>query len=197
MDKFQRRTRASHDLGRSEWLRAARLALLKGGVEEVRVERLARDLRVTKGSFYWHFADREELLELLLREWEQELPEIMARFKAGRGRVTLEQLLEELGKRASLSEKGVGPSDAAIFTWASISPHVARRVTIVEQDRIRLVRKLMGDSGRAEVFHLAWLGFVARGLRVPESRKRFPQVARALLALARQGNRSNKSRRNK
>ena len=43
-------------LGKSDWLRAARLALLHGGVEAVRVERLARDLHVTKGSFYWHFS---------------------------------------------------------------------------------------------------------------------------------------------
>ena len=52
---------------RKEWLRTARLALLRGGPDEVRVERLARDLRVTKGSFYWHFKDREELLAKL---WE-------------------------------------------------------------------------------------------------------------------------------
>jgi len=54
------------DLGQDDWLRAARLALLRGGVEAVRVEKLARDLGVTKGSFYWHFKDRDELLELLL-----------------------------------------------------------------------------------------------------------------------------------
>ena len=195
MDKDLPITGESHDLGRDEWLRAARLALLKGGVEEVRVERLARELRVTKGSFYWHFADREELLELLLREWEQELPEITAQWKAARGRAALKQLLQEMEERASLSEKGIGPSDAAIFTWASISPRVARRVKKVERDRIRLVRKLMGDSGRAELFYLAWLGFVARGLRVPESRKRFPQVARAMLALAERGSGNSKSRR--
>src|ERR1017187_2761901 len=61
------------DLSRNDWLKAARLALLTGGVEAVRVEKLARNLRVTKGSFYWHFKGREELLDLLLREWEEEL----------------------------------------------------------------------------------------------------------------------------
>lgn len=96
---------------------------------------------------------------------------------------------------AGLSEKGLRLSDAAIFTWASISPRVARRVKKVEQARNRLVRRLMGDRGRAELFYLAWLGFVARGLRVPESRKRFPQVARAMLALAERGNRNSKRKR--
>ena len=54
---------------RDHWLRAARLALLHNGPEAVRVEPLARDLGVTKGSFYWHFRDRGALLEALLVEW--------------------------------------------------------------------------------------------------------------------------------
>jgi AcrR family transcriptional regulator len=183
MEHAERTNSKSRDLGRDEWLRAARLALLKGGVEDVRVERLARDLRVTKGSFYWHFTDRGELLELLLSEWEKELPEITALLKGLRGRAALERLLQVLEVRVRVSEKGMGPSDAAIFTWASVAPRVARRVNRAEQDRMWLVRKLMNDSGRAELVYLTWLGFVARGLRVPESRKRFPQIARAMLGL--------------
>ena len=88
------------DLGRDDWLQAARLALLKGGVEAVRVERLSRDLHVTKGSFYWHFKHREELLELLLREWEEELlQEIIPQLKGRRGREALRSLM-----RAVVSE---------------------------------------------------------------------------------------------
>ena len=59
-------------LGKDDWLRAARRALLIRGPNGVRVEPLARDLGVTKGSFYWHFSDRDDLLEALLVEWEQE-----------------------------------------------------------------------------------------------------------------------------
>jgi AcrR family transcriptional regulator len=190
MEQTGRTNSKSRDLGRDEWLRAARLALLKGGVEDVRVERLARDLRVTKGSFYWHFTDRGELLELLLSEWEKELPEISAQLKGLRGRAALERLLQVLEVRVRVSEKGMGPSDAAIFTWASVAPRVARRVNRAEQDRMWLVRKLMNDSGRAELVYLTWLGFVARGLRVPESRKRFPQIARTMLGLLQHGERT-------
>ena len=53
-------------------MRAARLALLHRGADGVRVEVLARELGVTKGSFYWHFRDRADLLEALLVEWEEE-----------------------------------------------------------------------------------------------------------------------------
>ena len=46
------------------------MRLAEHGVESVRVEVLARDLGVSKGSFYWHFRDRGELLEKLLARWE-------------------------------------------------------------------------------------------------------------------------------
>jgi transposase len=92
---------------------------LKGGVEALKVERLARDLRVTKGSFYWHFKDRDELCELLLREWEEELPlEIIPQVGKRRSRKALQLLLQLLVKRG---EKGILPSDAAMFTWAAVS----------------------------------------------------------------------------
>src|SRR5580700_7620253 len=120
------------DLSRNDWLRSARLALLTGGVEAVRVEKLARDLRVTKGSFYWHFKDREELLELLLREWEDDFPKIINQLKVLRGRKALSFLLRLVVEQAPLGEKGLLPSDAAILTWASTSPDVARRVNLAE-----------------------------------------------------------------
>ncbi len=169
------------DLDRNDWLRAARLALLKGGAANVRVEKLARDLNVTKGSFYWHFKDREELLELLLREWETELAEIMPQLHGRRGSAALGPLMRSLNERARLSEEGKVPSDAAIFAWASTSEAIARRVNKTEEERLRLLKRLLGDPARAELFYLVWLGFVARGQRLPESRRRFPLIARMIL----------------
>jgi AcrR family transcriptional regulator len=171
------------DLGRNDWLKAARLALLEGGVEAVRVEKLARALRVTKGSFYWHFKDREELLDLLLREWEGEAAEIERHLGQGSSREKTMKLLQLLVERARLSEQGDVPSDAAIFAWASMSPEVARRVNRCELERIRLLETISGQPDRSEIFYLGWLGFVARGQRVPGFRKRFPFIARTMLDL--------------
>jgi len=169
-------------LDKSDWLKVARMALLKGGVEEVRVERLARDLHVTKGSFYWHFKDREDLLELLLRDWEEELLlDIIPRLKGKTGHDALSLLVRLMVNRVPLSENGILPSDAAMFTWASVSPVVALRVNRAEKKRIELLKRIIGDSQRSELLYLVWLGFVARGKRVPGSRRRFPQIARALL----------------
>ena len=126
------------DLEREDWLRAARLALLRGGVEAVRVEKLARDLDVTKGSFYWHFKDRDELLDLLLREWESEVQEIVLQIGRGSRRERVHRMLRLLEQRAKLSEEGKVPSDAAIFVWASVDRKVARRVNKAEERRLSL-----------------------------------------------------------
>jgi len=172
------------ELGRNDWLKAARIALLRGGVEAVRVEKLARDLKVTKGSFYWHFTDREELLEILLREWEEELlQDIIPRLQGRRGLEALRLLMRLLVERVPLGEQGILPSDAAVFTWASVSRTVARRVNQAEKKRIELLTRVIRDPERTELLYLVWLGFVARGQRLPSSRKQFPQIARAMLKL--------------
>jgi AcrR family transcriptional regulator len=172
------------NLQREDWLCAARLALLRGGIGAVRVEKLSRSLRVTKGSFYWHFRDRDDLLELLLREWENEVAEILPALGRGPASQRLLALVRQLEQRARLSEEGKVPSDAAIFAWASVDPRVAQRVNKADEERFRLLARL-GRREQMELFYLVWLGFVARGQRVPESRKRFPEIARAMLRLFR------------
>lgn len=53
------------------WALAALEALSTGGLEAVAVEPVAKRLGVTKGSFYWHFESRAELLEAALQLWEE------------------------------------------------------------------------------------------------------------------------------
>lgn len=58
-------------LSADDWARAALDALAVGGLDAVAVEPLARQLGVTKGSFYWHFRSRAALLRAALEAWEQ------------------------------------------------------------------------------------------------------------------------------
>lgn len=58
-------------LGRDDWAEAALRALSTGGLKALSVEGLARRLGVTKGSFYWHFKGKDELLEAALQRWER------------------------------------------------------------------------------------------------------------------------------
>ncbi len=61
-----------HYLSDLDWKRAALQAICDGGIGAVAVEPLARGLGVSKGSFYWHFAGRDDLLRAALELWEQE-----------------------------------------------------------------------------------------------------------------------------
>jgi hypothetical protein len=111
------------------------------------------------------------------------LQDIIPRLQGRRGLEALRLLMRLLVERVPLGEQGILPSDAAVFTWASVSPTVARRVNQAEKKRIELLTRVIRDPERTELLYLVWLGFVARGQRLPSSRKQFPQIARAMLKL--------------
>lgn len=54
------------------WVQAAQALITRDGVAAVAVEPLAQVLGVTKGSFYWHFANRDGLIQAALEAWEQD-----------------------------------------------------------------------------------------------------------------------------
>jgi AcrR family transcriptional regulator len=56
-------------LSAQDWARAALQAIAAGGLAAVAVEPLARTLGVTKGSFYAHYRNRDELITAALAEW--------------------------------------------------------------------------------------------------------------------------------
>lgn len=64
-------TGGRQNLSAQDWAEAALDAVASGGLEAIAVEPLARRLNVTKGSFYWHFQNREALLKAALELWEQ------------------------------------------------------------------------------------------------------------------------------
>jgi AcrR family transcriptional regulator len=59
-------------LGPDDWTKAALNAIAERGAQHVSIERLARELGATKGSFYWHFKDRPALISAALKRWELE-----------------------------------------------------------------------------------------------------------------------------
>lgn len=63
------RRKTTESLTREDWISGAWDMLGENGLEGVRVEPLARRLGVTKGSFYWHFKGRQQLVEALLDRW--------------------------------------------------------------------------------------------------------------------------------
>jgi AcrR family transcriptional regulator len=59
-------------LSKQDWIRAALFAIADGGTSKVAVEPLAAQLGATKGSFYWHFSNRDQLIAEALEFWERD-----------------------------------------------------------------------------------------------------------------------------
>src|ERR1051325_6669107 len=130
---------------RSTWINAAVTALRRGGIDAVRVETLAEELRVTKGSFYWHFRDRADLLRALLESWEAETDWLVG--EAHREAQPGDRLLAFFALAAA---PRVYPPATAIFAWARRDSAVARRVAATEEKRIAFIETQLSDSGIAK-----------------------------------------------
>lgn len=65
------KARRKSRLSRADWVEGALQALAEGGLPALGVEALAERLGVTKGSFYWHFEDSDELLRAVVQRWEE------------------------------------------------------------------------------------------------------------------------------
>ena len=130
-------------LGRADWLAAAFSALAHRGIEAVRVEPLAKRLGITKGSFYWHFADRGELLAALLAEWEQRATLAIIAAVERRGGSARERLLE-LFRRAFAAD---GRLDRRLRAWAEDDPQAAAVMARVDRRRLDYLRHLFTEIG--------------------------------------------------
>ena len=163
MDKAPRKG-AKPRLGREAWEDAALAAIARGGLASVAVEPLAVALGTTKGSFYWHFADREALITAALERWERrETVDVIARVGripdagASLGQVFTEGFRGELG----------GSIDAALLADAG-HPAVARALRRVTRRRLSFTTALFARVGfpvaeaqrRATLAYAAYLGHV-------------------------------------
>lgn len=128
---------------RESWIREGLRALAEGGPGAVRVEALAKELGVTKGGFYWHFADRRALLDEMLVAWEKEgVDDVIQQVEAdgGDGRTRLRDLFR---LAQSLPERL--PIELAIRDWARRDPAVHARLARVDGRRMDYMRELFGD----------------------------------------------------
>lgn len=155
---------------RGDWITAAVKAFRRGGVDAIFVEGLARDLAVTKGSFYWHFKDRNALLKDVLGLWRDETRQLVA--AASEAATPLQRVLRFFDIVAQ--NRGQLP-DMEYFAWARRSKTVASLATAIEEERIAFIRTQLVDAGlgqaealiRAEAAYLATLGWIERSERTP------------------------------
>lgn len=137
-------TKRRRSLNRSDWLAAALRALERGGMEAVRVLPLSAALGATRGSFYWHFEDRAELLALLLEYWDREFTDsVLAHVRSAPGgpEKRLRALLEDVLLRRK------GRYDPAIRAWAHQDRGVAAFVRRVDRKRLAFTEGLFREMG--------------------------------------------------
>jgi AcrR family transcriptional regulator len=124
---------------RGAWVDAALRALAQGGPNAVRIEALAASLGVSKGGFYWHFTDRQALLQEMLNAWEKAGTEdIIARVDSQPAdpRAKLRRLFKQTPSLAV---------DLAIRDWSRRDPDVAERVRRVDNRRMGYLRSQFGQ----------------------------------------------------
>jgi len=187
----QRPAPVSNRLSPSDWEDAALDVIAARGVAAVSIEALARQLGVTKGSFYWHFTDRTALLSRSLLRWQ-------VRYT---GKVI--EALESISDPRERLTRLIAGTDASSVAWRvhvalSASAHevpVAEALARVSKQRIAYVEdcyRALGFSkdaarSRAVLAYSAYLGFLHLKLEgpaeVPTGAKRATYLRLVLNAL--------------
>jgi AcrR family transcriptional regulator len=135
-------------LNRQDWVSAARELLIQGGIENVRIGRLAESLNVTRGGFYWLFSSREELLDELLQDWKRTNTRPFEKILN-----TEHKGVEELKALVDMwiqEEEYSPPYDSAVRDWARMSATTAEAVKEIDSRRIELMKHIFLDLGYAE-----------------------------------------------
>jgi AcrR family transcriptional regulator len=164
-------------LGRQDWIETGLVVLAESGMEAVRVEPLAKRMGVTKGSFYWHFKDRNDLLDAILTQWVEidtnSIIERVNRLDAD-PKTKLLQLFE-----LAIVDDGLIPGFAdgsienAIRAWANHDPKVAALIDRVDRQRLDYTKDLFLKIGfsdaealvRARLAYYSLVGELTIGVR--------------------------------
>lgn len=131
-----------------DWILAGFAALAESGIEAVRIEKLARRLNTSKGSFYWHFSDRPALLMAMLDFWEAEGTSLVI--------ISADTIDSPVGRMRAVAEAAllateqgldVARTEAALRAWAAEDPVAAQRISRVDERRVAYLSQLLGLMG--------------------------------------------------
>jgi AcrR family transcriptional regulator len=144
-------------LTREDWIAVARIMLAKAGVDGVKVDAAARSLRVTRGSFYHHFKNRQDLLDTLIEDWtSRNRSEIVA--------MRAEQMASGMTRMFHIwlgEELSFPTFEIAVRVWARKSRKVAALVREIDDAWVALLQDLFELGGmqapesfvRARIMH--------------------------------------------
>lgn len=173
VQRQQKKPATKPRLTAQDWADAALTAIGEGGIAAVAVEPLAVRLGTTKGSFYWHFANRDALIEAALDRWaETSTEEMIQEVEAEpdpRRRVRL--LFGE-----AIASATSGSLEVALLATAG-HPQVAAALRRVTERRVAYVARLFAGLGfpepearrRGLLAYTVYLGHVQLGHAVPSA----------------------------
>ena len=161
-------------LSAQDWLDQGLKTLAKSGFTALKAEPLAKAMGVSRGSFYWHFADISAFHAAILKYWREIAAEaIIAGVEAAPADADpLAVLLRRVfGEKLTLEN--------AVRTWASVDPTARAAVQAIDRRRLGYVEGLMIQSGlsanvaraRAQILYWAFLGFALSDQKLPKARQ--------------------------
>ena len=161
-------------LSARDWLDQGLKALASRGFTALKAEPLAKAMGVSRGSFYWHFADIAAFHAAILAHWHEVAAEqIIANVEAAsKDENPLAVLLRRVfGERLAL--------ERAVRTWASVDSRARAAVQAIDRRRLTYVGSLLAQAGlspqlacaRAQILYWAFLGFALSEQQLPKARQ--------------------------
>ncbi len=164
-------------LTRNDWIKAALDALIADGVEAVQITTLSKSLGVTRGSFYWHFENRNALLTALLEEWRAKNSDMMA--EALTKSPTLQDGILDLFAVWVDHEKYDPSLDQAVRDWARRSGEIRAIVEKEDNNRVAAIASFFERFGyetteafiRARVIYFTQLSYYQLNIDEPLAKR--------------------------
>jgi AcrR family transcriptional regulator len=167
-------TGMTDQLSATDWLNHGLKTLAKNGFTALKAEPLAKAMGVSRGSFYWHFADIGAYHAAILKHWRDIAAEqIIARVEASAAHENPVTVL----LRQVFSEKL--ELEMAVRGWATFDPVARAAVVAIDRRRLDYVEELLERSGlapdiasaRAQILYWAFLGFALSEKSLPRARQ--------------------------
>jgi AcrR family transcriptional regulator len=159
-------------LSAQDWIDEGLKTLARQGFAALKAEPLAKAMGVSRGSFYWHFADIGAFHAAILKAWREVAAEaIIAHVEAAAdGENALAVLL-----RRVFSEKLA--LERAVRSWAAFDPAAKSAVQAIDRRRLDYVEGLIRAHGvapeaaetRAQIIYWAFLGYALTDRPMPKS----------------------------
>lgn len=139
---MQKKTRRG--VSKGEWLEAGLQTLSTGTVSDITIEGLARHLGIAKAGFYWHFKNRQDLLDQLLDYWIHETTEVAS---SNPTLLELEPRTRLIHLAEMILDYDFARYDMPIRQWALQDAVAARAVRKVNKIRLDFVRSIFSELG--------------------------------------------------